>query len=162
MRRIMTRIGVLAAATIAAIPAAGTAQAQPVDAAAPRASASSEAYFEFTDVTRERFVFKLTDPAKIQEARNVLSGQRKGNNHIIGKIVASPASYNPGWKFTLDSDTVGFFDRAMEVCDATIPYVNEHLDEAGGSFLPGMTWCDWSSRLVREVPAPKAAQKPAR
>ncbi|WP_433227073.1 hypothetical protein [Microtetraspora malaysiensis] len=42
----------------------------------------------------------------------------------------------------------------LRVCDATIPYVEDHLDEAGGAFLPGLVWCPWSSRLVREVPTP--------
>ncbi|MEV6153513.1 hypothetical protein AB0L53_24515 [Nonomuraea sp. NPDC052129] len=29
-----------------------------------------------------------------------------------------------------------------------------HPDEACGAFLPGCFFCPWTSRLVREVPAP--------
>ncbi|MFE5241752.1 MULTISPECIES: BP74-related protein [unclassified Streptomyces] len=35
-----------------------------------------------------------------------------------------------------------------------IPYVDDNVDEAGGPFLSGLVWCDWTSRLVREVAAP--------
>ncbi|WPB77176.1 hypothetical protein KYC5002_50385 [Archangium violaceum] len=45
-----------------------------------------------------------------------------------------------------------FFDVAIEVCDADMGFVQEHLDEAGGAFLPGFLWCPWNSRLKREVP----------
>ncbi|MEH2433373.1 MAG: hypothetical protein V7K25_03825 [Nostoc sp.] len=40
---------------------------------------------------------------------------------------------------------------AIEVCDATTNYVNDHLDEVGGAFLPGLFWCPWSSQLVKEI-----------
>jgi hypothetical protein len=30
-------------------------------------------------------------------------------------------------------------------------YVEDHLSEAGGSFLPGNRWCPWSSVLTKEV-----------
>ncbi|MGW5100847.1 BP74-related protein [Streptomyces sp. NPDC004100] len=64
------------------------------------------------------------------------------------------ASYNPRWSFHYNPETVNFFDVAIEVCDATLPYVEENLDEAGGAFLPGAIWCPWSSRLTREIKAP--------
>ncbi|WP_425580386.1 BP74-related protein [Streptosporangium amethystogenes] len=59
-----------------------------------------------------------------------------------------------GWSYHFDPATLGFFDVAIEVCDATMTYVEDHLDEAGGAFLPGNLWCPWSSKPVREVPAP--------
>jgi hypothetical protein len=74
--------------------------------------------------------------------------------HIIGRIVKRPVPYNPEWNFYIDPSTVHFFKVAIEICDAIIPYVEDHLDEAGGPFLPGLVWCDWSSSLVREVAAP--------
>jgi hypothetical protein len=40
---------------------------------------------------------------------------------------------------------------AIEVCDANMMYVEDHLDEAGGAFLPGNHWCPWDSRVTREV-----------
>jgi hypothetical protein len=40
---------------------------------------------------------------------------------------------------------------AVEVCDASIQYVEGNLDAAGGAFLPDLRWCPWSSHLVREI-----------
>jgi len=50
-----------------------------------------------------------------------------------------------------------FFDFAVEVCDASMAYTQEHLEEVGGSFLPGNTWCPWGSQLEAEIPAPEGA-----
>ncbi|MFC5833834.1 calmodulin-binding protein [Nonomuraea insulae] len=119
--------------------------------ATPPAQAASPAYFVMTDITREEFVIQLTDPGKIQHARDLLSGSTTDEPHVIGRISKRSAPYNPRWSYHLQSDTIGFFEVAIEVCDATIPYVEDYLDEAGGPFLPGLVWCDWSSRLVREV-----------
>lgn len=150
MRRITPQIAALAAVAMLAL--ATPAQAQQADAA--HRAAASEAYFEFTDITQETAVLKLTDPAKIQHARDLLSGATTSEPHVMGRIIKRPAPYNPRWSYHYNSDTVDFFDFAFEVCDATIPYVEEHLDEAGGPFLPGLVWCPWTSRLVRELPAP--------
>jgi uncharacterized protein (TIGR03437 family) len=40
------------------------------------------------------------------------------------------------------------------MCDASIPYVEQHLAEVGGAFLPGNTWCPWGSKLVQEMATP--------
>ncbi|MFI6175642.1 calmodulin-binding protein [Nonomuraea sp. NPDC051191] len=117
------------------------------------AQAADAAYFVMTDITSEEFVVKLTDPAKIQHARDLVNGQTTERPHVIGRFLKRQVDYNPRWSYHLNTDTVDFFDVAIEVCDATIPYLEDHLDEAGGAFLPGSYWCDWSSRLVREVAA---------
>jgi hypothetical protein len=142
VRRLLTRLGGLAAA---AMLTAGL--TRPAQAADP-------AYFEFTDITRERAVVRIDDPEEIRHARALLSGETDSRPHLVGRIVKSPASYNPGWSFHYNPGTVRFFDVAIEVCDASLTYVEDHLDEAGGAFLPGLVWCPWTSRLVREVPAP--------
>lgn len=131
-------------AALAAIAAFGVAAPAP-------AQAADSAYFVMTDSTREEFIVKLTDPGKIQHARALLNGTTTDQPHVVGRILKHYANYNPRWSYHLNPDTVDFFDAAIEVCDATIPYVEEHLDEAGGAFLPGLVWCDWSSRLVREL-----------
>ena len=69
----------------------------------------------------------------------------------MGIIVKEQAGYNPAWSYHLDSETIQFFELAIEVCDASIRYVEEHLDEVGGSFLPNNQWCPWSSELTREI-----------
>jgi hypothetical protein len=145
MRRIIPKVAALVA--IAMLALAAPAQAQ-------RAAAATEAYFEFTDITRSTAVLKLTDPAKIQHARELVSGATTDRPHVLGRIIKRPAPYNPRWSYHYSPETVDFFDFAIEVCDATMPYVEDRLDEAGGAFLPGLLWCPWSSRLVREVPAP--------
>jgi hypothetical protein len=110
------------------------------------------AYFRFTDTDgRPRFVIELTDEARIAHARRILSGEETQQIHVHGRIIKRPQPYNPGWSFHLDPSTISFFEVAIEVCDASMQYVEDHLDEAGGAFLPGAHWCPWSSRLVDEV-----------
>lgn len=145
MRNLVTKIVTVAAAAALTMTAAQTAQATPEAGSAEYAAA----YFEFTDSTRNKAVFKLTDPAKIAEARELLrTGSTK---HLNGVITKQRASYNPRWSYHYVPDSVQFADFSTEVCDASIPYVEEHLDEAGGHFLPDLRWCPWSSKLTREI-----------
>ncbi len=60
-----------------------------------------------------------------------------------------PADYNPLWSYHLHPDSIDFFEYEIEVCDATIQYVEDHLNEVGGSFLPNNFWCPWCSRLIK-------------
>jgi uncharacterized protein (TIGR03437 family) len=99
-------------------------------------------------------VIRLTDPVKIQHARDILAVKSSNSLHVTGTIVPAPACYNQPWSFHLDSASISFFDLATEVCDASITYVEQHLGEVGGAFLPGNTWCPWGSKLVQEVVAP--------
>jgi hypothetical protein len=96
-------------------------------------------------------VIQLVELGKIEHARRILSGEERSRVHVQGAIVKEAADYNPGWSFHLSPESIDFFEIAMEVCDAAIAYVEEHLDEIGGSALPGAHWCPWSSRLVDEV-----------
>ena len=113
---------------------------------------SDEAYFRFDYPPRPAtFVIKLIDPEKIQEARDILAGRQTDATHIIGIIVKESADYNAPWSYHLDSSTIGFFEVAVEVCDAGIQYTEDHLDEACGAFLPDCRWCPWGSRLIEEV-----------
>ncbi|UQA94503.1 BP74-related protein [Streptomyces halobius] len=152
MRRLTIKIGVLAATMALALAAAENAQGVPTQHTAHRGKAPT-AYFEMTDVTGQRFVIALTDPAKIRHARDLVNGTSDSEPHVVGRIDKRRVAYNPRWSYHIKPDTIDFFDYAIEVCDATIPYVEDHLREAGGAFLPGLIWCPWSSRLVREIPA---------
>lgn len=113
------------------------------------------AYFVFEQTSPKgelnEFVFRLDDQAKIAEARRILATGEQLRVHVQGTVIGRPAEYNPGWSFHLDPKTIGFFEMQIEVCDANATYVEEHLDEVGGSFLPKRFWCPWSSRLSREV-----------
>jgi uncharacterized protein (TIGR03437 family) len=100
------------------------------------------------------FVIRLSDPVKIQHARDILAGKSSDSLHVTGTIVQAPACYCLPWGFHLDSASLSFFDFATEVCDASITYLEQHLAEAGGAFLPGNTWCPWGSKLAQEIAAP--------
>ena len=116
------------------------------------AGCSPEAtHFVFTDADPGRsFVIELSDEQKIAHARRILSGEEQSEVHVRGVIVKSPAHYDPDWSYHLDPDSIEFFEMAIEVCDATMTYVEKHLDEVGSSFLPGSVWCPWSSVLAGE------------
>ena len=113
------------------------------------------AYFQFEQTSPKgelkTFIFKLVDDAKIAEARAILMARNLTKVHVQGKIIARSAPYNPPWSFHLDPPTIRFFEMQIEVCDANVTYVEEHLDEIGGSTLPKNFWCPWSSRLAAEV-----------
>lgn len=113
------------------------------------------AYFEVETIEKGApFVIRLDDPDLIQHARDLLSGATDKEPHVIGRIRKRSAPYNPRWSYFIDPESIQFFDFAIEVCDATFTYTEEHLDDACGPFLPGCMFCPWSSRLVREVPSP--------
>jgi len=117
------------------------------------------ALFEFTDVDPGlTFVIRLEDPVRIAQARAILSGEEVDQIHVAGRIVKSTALYNGAWSYHLDQASVEFFANAVEVCDATMQYVEEHLDEVGDAFLPDSYWCPWSSKLTRELFPPSAAE----
>lgn len=99
----------------------------------------------------ETFVLELIDDAKAAHARRILSGAEQHKIHVSGIVVRGSAPYNEVWNFHLSPDSITFFDFAVEVCDASIKYVAEHLDDVGGAFLPGGRWCPWRSRLLREI-----------
>ncbi|KQY32579.1 MULTISPECIES: hypothetical protein [Nocardia] len=115
------------------------------------------ALFAFTDYSGKEFIFQLNNEQRIAEARRILSGDETMSIHVMGRIRKTAQSYNPGWNFHLDPDTITFFTMAIEVCDSSIVYTEDHLDEACGAFLPGCFWCPWSSRLTREVTASVSA-----
>jgi hypothetical protein len=112
------------------------------------------AYFAFKSVpygNEPEFVIEIKDAARAEHARRILRGEEQQRIHVHGRIVKRPAPYNPRFSFHLAPETIDFFDMAIEVCDSSALYVEDHLDEAGGAFLPGNHWCPWGSTLVREV-----------
>ncbi|KGM30612.1 BP74-related protein [Inquilinus limosus] len=110
-------------------------------------------YFAFEQPSSPgiEFIIQLNDEERIQKALDILSGKEKDAIHVHGRIVKRTQPYNPRFNFYLDPDTISFFEVAIEVCDANMMYVEDHLDEACGAFLPGCHWCPWDSKLTREV-----------
>ena len=112
------------------------------------------AYFAFEQEPNQEFIFELTDQEKIDHARRIISGEETERVHVMGRINKRKVPYNPQWDYYLNPDTISFFAYAIEVCDANMQYVDDHLDEACGPFLSGCYWCPWNSRVVREVKIP--------
>jgi len=116
---------------------------------------TENAYFAFWQASPDgivnTFFFKLTDPAKIAEARAILADTSLIRRHVHGTIRQSRVAYNPNWSFHIDPESVGFFERQIEVCDANMAHIDSRLDEVGGSFLPRSFWCPWSSAIAAEV-----------
>jgi hypothetical protein len=113
------------------------------------------AFFIFAQSTPDKklalFVFKLDRQERISEARSIILDPNKPNRHVQGTISASQMAYNPSWSFHLIPESIRFFENQVEVCDANVTYVERHLGEVGGSFLPRSKWCPWSSQLLAEV-----------
>ncbi|KAL7330360.1 hypothetical protein PS15p_205324 [Mucor circinelloides] len=109
------------------------------------------ARFAFLTQEQREFVFELTDDAKIAQARRILSGEETNDIHVMGRIIKRSQPYNPAWSYHLDPNTIQFFMHAIEICDASVSYVEDHLDEACGAFLPGCFFCPWTSKLIREI-----------
>ncbi|MDI5976733.1 BP74-related protein [Amycolatopsis magusensis] len=68
--------------------------------------------------------YRIDDADLIAHARRFLSGEV----HVAGRI-----------------------RDGIEIRDATMTYVEKHLDDVGDRFLPGQSWCAWTSRLTREL-----------
>lgn len=110
------------------------------------------AYFEFRGSDAlDRFVIRLVEADKIQHARDLLFGMTTESPSVMGAIIKTPALYNPNWSYHLASETIQFFDLAIEVCDANMRYVEDNLDAVGGAFLPNSYWCPWGSEISREI-----------
>ncbi len=118
-------------------------------------------YFEVGFPTPEqgRFVIALADPAMIEQARKAIENPDENPSSVMGIIVKTPAPYNPPWSYHIDPTTIELFENAIEVCDAAPDYVEEHLDEVCGAFLPDCRWCPWFSKVVRELPAPSSGDE---
>ncbi|WP_196814933.1 S1/P1 nuclease [Mesorhizobium sp. L2C067A000] len=112
------------------------------------------AYFTFEQAgpnnsPSNSFVFKLVNQKTIAMARKILKTGM--DRHVQGTITVTKAPYNPQWSYSLVPESIGFFEQAIELCDANMAQVEQHLDEIGGSYLPKAHWCPWSSQLKAEI-----------
>jgi hypothetical protein len=113
------------------------------------------AFFTFAQFTPDKklvlFVFKLAREEQITKARSIISDPNNPKRRVQGTISVSQMPYNPSWSFHLVPESIDFFENQVEVCDANVTYVEKHLDEVGGGFLPRSKWCPWTSQLLAEV-----------
>src|SRR4030095_6105474 len=102
----------------------------------------------------EQFVIQLNRHPQIAPARRILSRAQPAAVHVMGVVVPRPTRWNKPWSFHLAPRSIQFFELAIEVCDAVVSYVEEHLDEVGGAFLRRAVVCPWGARRVAEIPGP--------
>jgi hypothetical protein len=100
--------------------------------------------------TAQHFVVRIINPIVIEEARVELE-KSEGFKIISGIIEKTAVEWNPGWSYHFIPNTIFFGEVFIEVCDSSATYVEEHLDEAGGAFLPGLQWCPWGTRVLEEI-----------
>ncbi len=115
--------------------------------------AADSAYFQIGDASGDSLVVRIVQPAAIQKARAILAGSSPPAI-MTGKLVLAPAFYNPKWHFHVDPLTIAFADAAIEVCDSSIRGIEQALPDVGGSLLPGLRWCPWTTKVLAEIPTP--------
>jgi hypothetical protein len=115
-----------------------------------RSDALPEAFFEFDSPPRPAtLVFKVSDPARIAEAR-ALVGHSK---IVMGTVIKERVYYNRAWRYHIEPGSIGFPEGTPEVCQTIMSAVETDLEEVGGAFLPGSVMCP-GARILREVPSP--------
>jgi hypothetical protein len=91
---------------------------------------------DLQDRAGSNFTIEITRSETIREAREIIATADRKD--VVGRIIKTQASYNPQWDVHYNPDTVSYADGAPEICSASIHEVEDHLDEAGGAFLPGV------------------------
>ena len=91
------------------------------------------------DVSGERFVLRLTDPATIRAAEDNRLG--RNSQFPIGPLRAGNGGFNQPWSWHFDPAETRFADVAMEICDGRPSYVEGHLQD-----YP--SYCPWGARVV--------------
>jgi hypothetical protein len=120
-------------------------------ATAQTAQPATVARFEVSNgAPAESFVIELRDPARIAQARALLTGTGVPT-HVNGRVVREPVAYNPRWHFHLDPASIVFSEVSITGCDWAASYVEAHLAELD-RFLFNARWCPITSHLVRELP----------
>lgn len=98
----------------------------------------------------ECFVVRLQDPARIAQARLLLS--RPDTAYIlVGKLARTDGGFNQCgshvWNWHIPVDSVDFAEMSIELCDGRPSYIEQNLSywiDTVGRF------CPWSGRLRRE------------
>ena len=122
------------------------------------------------------FVVKLSDPKTIEHARDLVYERTTNYPHIQGNIVKKADPMNIPWTFTLDPDSVSFFNGKdsrngnSTACDIGIRWAEYYLDDVCNYILPDCFWCPTNSTLIEEIktdlnmptPPPKKSGNTAR
>jgi hypothetical protein len=92
-------------------------------------------------VGAERFVLRVTDPETIRLAREQLAGRQ--TRFPAGPVRRGDGRFNAPWSWHLDPAETRMVEVAIEVCDGTPSYLEEHLDE-----FP--MYCPWGASVLAE------------
>jgi hypothetical protein len=91
-------------------------------------------------VGAERYKVRLTEPADIQGARELLAGQEVPQIPN-GRIVRGDVDVNAGYSWHIDPDDFEWADVTAEVCDGLPSYVEDGT-------LSGDRFCPWGALVV--------------
>jgi hypothetical protein len=92
-------------------------------------------------VGRETFVLRSTHAETIAQLRDVVAGRRTG--FPIGPLRRGDGGFNAPWSWHLDPEETRLTDVAIEVCDGTPSYVEQHVAD-----FP--SYCPWGARVTAE------------
>ncbi len=92
-------------------------------------------------VGSETFTMRLTDPPTIALAEDALRG--RVIRFPSGPLRRGDGGFNAPWSWHLDPAETRMVEVAIEVCDGTPSYVDEHVED-----FVAVGYCPWSARLV--------------
>ncbi|NBP56429.1 hypothetical protein EBU71_07835, partial [bacterium] len=120
---------------------------------------SSEAYFLVTDnLSANKLIIKLVDPAKIRQARNQLNDVQS-LYHVSGLVIKGSTLYNNLYSFYFDPDSITFFREnealGKDNWDFNLieAYVNSLPPNQTGKAVRSENFYVFSSYLLEEVTA---------
>jgi len=101
--------------------------------------------------TSQHFIVRIYEADAISQARAEVE-KTEGPWKIISGVVEKEAvEWNPGWSFHILPETVIFGEIFIGTCSFSIAFLEENLEDVGGSVLPDLRWCPWSSRVLEEL-----------
>jgi len=118
------------------------------------------AYFLFDcPPGEERFILKLEDEGKIEEARAILSS--KGERHVLGEIIDQPEFYNAPWHFHVKPESVEFSESALDFAEEVNARVEAQTGKERARFRADNIWHTGGARLLAELPASRFSSERA-
>jgi hypothetical protein len=93
-------------------------------------------------VGSEQFVMFVTDASTVELA--IENFQGKNHRFPSGKIEAGDGGFNQPYSWHFVPDTVRMVEAAIEVCDGTPQYVDQHVPD-----FVSVGYCPWSAKVVK-------------
>lgn len=103
-------------------------------------SSNEGAVVTFLVADREEYKIQITDPAKIEMARNLLAGE-ESPKIPNGLVVRGDSRVNEGYSWHIDPDSLEFVDMTTEVCDGLPSDVEQGI-------ITSDYYCPWSAAVI--------------